>query len=294
MARCLVTGHKGYIGTHLYNTLKRDGHEVLGIDLQEDFPKDIRDFFNEDFGSEVYPAYWNFRPEYVFHLAANPRVLYSVEHPVTTTKNNIIAGSMVLNFAKKVGAKRVIFSSSSSVVGNGRGPESPYALQKLFTEMECRLYSNLYGLDTVSLRYFNVYSPDQPADSAYATAIANWMRYIREKKNPFITGDGEQRRDMVRVEDVVSANIFAMKYQEQFSGRYFDVGTGENISLNEIKQIVLDCMPGIVFEYIEERRGDVKISLADIEDLCQLGWKPQYTIEEGIHECFRRLKDEII
>ena len=294
MARCLVTGHKGYIGSRLFERLQELGHEVLGIDLQEDFPKDIRDFFNEDFGSEVYPSYWNFRPEYVFHLAAIPRVAYSIEEPVKTTKNNILAGSMVLNFARKVGAKRLIYAGSSSVVGNGDGPASPYALQKLYTEMECRIYSELYGLDTVTLRYFNVYSPDQQAKTAYATAVANWMQHIRDDKLPFITGDGEQRRDMANREDVVSANIFAMEYEGAFNGQQFDVGTGDNISLNEMKKIVEEHIPNVVFEYVAERKGDVRLTKADIQPLRDLGWEPQYTIEKGIHECFRRLKNEII
>ena len=294
MARCLVTGHKGYIGSRLFERLQELGHEVMGIDLQEDFPKDIRDFFNEDCGSEVYPAYWNFKPEYVFHLAAIPRVAYSIEEPVKTTKNNILAGSMVLNFARKVGAKRLIYAGSSSVVGNGDGPASPYALQKLYTEMECRIYSELYGLDTVTLRYFNVYSPDQQAKTAYATAVANWMQHIRDDKLPFITGDGEQRRDMANREDVVSANIFAMEYEGTFNGQQFDVGTGDNISLNEMKKIVEEHIPNVVFEYVAERKGDVRLTKADIQPLRDLGWEPQYTIEKGIHECFRRLKNEII
>jgi len=294
MARCLVTGHKGYIGAHLHRTLKEQGHDVLGIDLQEEYPKDIVGFLNEDYTGRFHPLYWNFKPEYIFHLAAMPRVQYSVEHPVKTNKNNVLAGSMALNFARKVGAKRFIYSSSSSVVGNGSGPESPYALQKLFTEMECKLYNDLYGLDTVSLRYFNVYSPDQKADSAYATAVANWMQFIRDKKPPFITGDGEQKRDMVHVEDVVSANIFALDHNEKFNGRCFDVGTGGNISLNEMREIVKEQLPNVDFDYVEERKGDVRHTKANIEPLKSLGWEPKHTIKEGIHDCFRRLKNEII
>ena len=294
MARCLVTGHKGYIGSRLFERLQELGHDVLGIDLQEEYPKDIMHFLNEDYTGRFHPTYWNFKPEYVFHLAAIPRVLYSVEHPIKTTKNNVMAGSVVLNFAKKVGAKRVIYAGSSSVVGNGNGPASPYALQKLYTEKECKLYSELYGLDTVTLRYFNVYSPDQQAKTAYATAVANWMQHIRDNKFPFITGDGEQRRDMANREDVVSANIFAMEYDGEFNGQHFDVGTGDNISLNQMKDIVLEHLPNVIFEYVAEREGDVRYTKADIQPLIDLGWNPDYTIEKGIHECFRRLKNEII
>ena len=294
MARCLVTGHKGYIGSRLFQRLEELGHKVLGIDLQEEYPKDIINFLNEDYLGKFHPLYWNFQPEYIFHLAAMPRVGYSVEYPVETTRNNVMAGSMVLNFARKVGAKRLIYAGSSSVVGNGNGPESPYALQKLYTEMECRVYSELYGLDTVTLRYFNVYSPCQQAKTAYATAVANWMQYIRDDKFPFITGDGEQRRDMANLEDVVSANIFAMQHDGKFGGQHYDVGTGDNISLNEMKAIVEEHIPNIVFEYVAEREGDVKYTKANIEPLRDLGWEPKHTIEKGIHDCFRRLKNEII
>ena len=289
-----MTGHKGYIGSRLFERLEELGHKVLGIDLQEEYPKNILSFLNEDYLGKFHPLYWNFKPEYVFHLAAIPRVAYSIEHPVETTKNNVIAGSMVLNFARKVGAKRVIYAGSSSVVGNGEGPASPYALQKLYTEMECRVYSELYDLDTVTLRYFNVYSPGQQAKTAYATAVANWMQHIRDDKYPFITGDGDQRRDMANLEDVVSANVFAMEHEEEFSGQSFDVGTGNNISLNEMKGIVEEHIPNVVFEYVAERDGDVRYTKANIQPLQDLGWQPEYTIEKGIHDCFRRLKNEII
>ena len=213
MIRCLVTGHKGYIGSHLYEKLKQLGHVVQGIDLKELYGRDINSLqgLKEDDRGNFHPYFWNFRPEYIFHLACIPRVGYSIDEPVKSMKNNVIAGSNVLNFARKVGAKRVIYSSSSSISGNGYGPTNPYALQKMTTEIETKLYSELYGLDTVSLRYFNVYSKDQPADGPYATAISNWMKYIKNGKNPFITGEGDQRRDMLHVTDAVSANIFSME-----------------------------------------------------------------------------------
>jgi len=200
--------------------------------------------------------------------------------------NNAIQTSHVLNFARKVGAKRVIYSGSSSVVGNGDGPESPYGLQKLISEMECRLYSKLYEVDTVTLRYFNVYSPCQKATDAYATAIANWMHFIREGRTPFITGDGEQRRDMAHLEDIVSANIFAMEYAGKFAGANYDVGTGDNISLNEVKEIVLKYHPELEFEYRPPRQGDVRTTKANIESLKELGWSPSIPIKAGIEECF--------
>jgi len=293
MAKCLVTGHKGYIGSKVYAKLKELGHEVQGIDLFEgnDIVKDLKEY--SDGSQRFHPHYYDFKPEYIFHLACIPRVAYSVEKPAETMKNNVLAATYILNFARKVGAKRVIYSSSSSVVGNGSGPASPYGLQKLISEMECKLYSDLYDLDTVSLRYFNVYSEDQKAEGPYATVVSSWMRCVKEGKTPYITGNGEQRRDMLHVSDAVGANIFAMQYEGSFNGRSFDVGTGSNISLNEIKNIVLDYFPNMKFDYVEERQGDVLHSQANVVQLKDLGWTTKTNIFHGINNCFKGLENEI-
>jgi len=172
MAKCLVTGHRGYIGSRLFKKLKDLGHDVQGIDLVDSDDINKVSGLAENPKGNFNDKWASFKPEYIFHLACIPRVMYSIDEPVKTMKNNVLAGSNVFNFAKKVGAKRVIYSSSSSIVGNGDGPESPYALQKMTTEIECKLYAKLYGIDTVSLRYFNVYSFDQKVTGPYATAVA--------------------------------------------------------------------------------------------------------------------------
>ena len=290
MSKCFVTGYKGYIGSRVYKELQAAGHEVMGIDLNINSKiimpgdKDILE------GLEQYEE---FAPEYIFHLACIPRVGYSVEQPVHTMINNVISTSIVLDFARKVGAKRVIYSGSSSVIGNGNGPTNPYGLQKLVSELETKLYSELYGIDTVTLRYFNVYSPCQKASGPYATAIANFMEFIRQGKNPFITGNGEQRRDMSHLEDVVSANIFAMEHEGNFGGQYYDVGTGDNISLSEIKDIVLESFEDVEFDHITDRKGDVFLTKANMEPLRELGWCPKRNVREGIRECFQLLKKEV-
>ena len=289
MTRCLVTGHLGYIGSKLFKRLKELDHEVLGIDFKNDSKYDINNCLKEDEDGMFHPHYWNFKPEVIFHLACIPRVAYSVENPVETMQNNVLSTTRVLNFARKVGTKRVVYSGSSSVVGNGDGPNSPYGLQKLISEMECKLYSDLYGLDTVTLRYFNVYSEDQEAEGPYATAIANWMKHIKIKKNPFITGNGEQRRDMAYVQDVVEANIFAMNYEKDFKGKHYDVGTGSNVSLNEINDIVLKYH-NVKFDYIEERKGDVMLTKANMEPLKLLGFEPKTDLIHGINKCFKEIK----
>ena len=277
----LVTGHLGYIGQKLFWKLNSLGHSVMGIDLK--MHKDILDGFPQ--------SYYDFKPDVIFHLAAIPRVVYSVENPVEVMHNNIHSTSIVLEFAKKVGAP-VVYSSSSSVVGNGSGPESPYALSKYVGEMETLLYNRLYGLDTVALRYFNVYSVDQVAEGPYATCVANWRRFIKNGKTPYITGDGEQRRDMAHVNDVVSANIFCMNNIKSVSGKVFDVGTGNNISLNEMKELVLETLPDLEFDYVDERPGDVRLTKANIQPLLDLGWKPDINISEGIRQCFSEFKND--
>ena len=293
MARCLVTGHKGYIGSKLYKKLQDLGHEVLGVDLEDEVPHDVIAVLGEDDGGNFHPHYFSFEPEYIFHLACWPRVVYSMEAPVETMQNNVLAGSVLLNFAKKCpSVKRVIYSSSSSIVGNGAGPTNPYALQKYVTELECKVYADLFGLDTVSLRYFNVYSEDQQASGPYATAVANWMEHIRVQKSPFITGDGEQRRDMIHVADVVNANIFAMDYEGRFDGAFFDIGTGSNISLNEIKSIVQEYHD-VEFEYKPPRDGDVLETRAHTHPLKKIGWNYSISIQDGIRSCFTNLKKEL-
>ena len=293
MSRCLVTGHKGYIGSHLFKALKGHGHEVIGIDLIDGKNINHVDGLVESGDKKFHPHWANFKPEYIFHLACIPRVAYSIEYPVKTMENNVLSTSNVLNFAKNMGTKRVIYSSSSSVVGNGRGPTSPYGLQKLASEMECKLYSDLYGVETVSLRYFNVYSKDQNADGPYATAIANWMQYIRSGLAPYITGDGGQRRDMLHVSDAIAANIFAMEYEDRFNGQNYDVGTGVNVSLNNIKDIIQKHFPEVKFEYTGPRPGEVLLTIADTEPLRKMGWSTKISALFGIEECFKYLKEEL-
>lgn len=279
----LVTGHKGYIGGNLLKRLQELGHNVMGIDLKEG--EDILDGFQQ--------KHYDFKPEVIFHLAAIPRVVYSIENPIEVMHNNVHSTSIVLEFAKQVGAM-VVYSSSSSVVGNGDGPESPYALSKYVGELETILYNKLYNIDTVALRYFNVYSVDQVADGPYATCVANWRRFIKEGMTPYITGDGEQRRDMAHVSDVVSANIFCMQNRSNAAllGKAFDVGTGNNISINEMKDTVRESLPNLKFDYVADRPGDVRLTKANIQPLLDLGWKPEVDISEGIKTCFSEFINE--
>jgi UDP-glucose 4-epimerase len=271
--KILVTGHKGYIGSHLFSELQRLEHEVRGIDLKD--------------GEDILHCLPDENFDFVFHFAACPRVAYSVEKPSYTLKQNVLVTSTLLEWAKDHGVKRVIFSSSSAVMGNGDGyPTSPYGLHKLMNEMECRLFSSLYGLDTVCLRYFNAYSEDQDFGGTYSTAICAWMEMIRQGKPLRMDGDGEQTRDLVHVDDIVLANIFAMQSNKWFGGKAYNVGSGSSVSMNYIRDFI-NSHHDVEWNNAPARIGDVRHTLADISEIKKdLGWEPEVSIEEGLSRCF--------
>tara|TARA_R110000851_G_C13098336_1_gene567833 strand:- start:77 stop:904 length:828 start_codon:yes stop_codon:yes gene_type:complete len=272
--KVLVTGYKGYIGSHIYQKLKELKYDVKGIDLKD--------------GEDIFYCLPKESYDCVFHLAACPRVGYSIKNPSYTMRQNVLATSVLLEWAKNYKIKRIIFSSSAAVMGDGDGiPKSPYGLHKLISEMECRMFSELYGLDTVCLRYFNVYSGDQEYGGSYSTAICAWMEMIRQKKPLRIDGDGEQIRDLVHVDDIVSANIFCMKYPQNFNGKTFSVASGTSVSLNYIKRFI-DQNYDVVWHHRPERIGDIKESMADISELRRLGWVPKISIEEGLKRSFAK------
>lgn len=272
--KILITGYKGYIGSHIFSELKQQGYSVYGIDLKD--------------GEDILHCLPDETFDYVFHLAACPRVDYSVKKPAYTMKQNVLVTSILLEWAKDHGVKRVILSSSAAVNGNGDGiPQSPYGLHKLVNEMECRLYSQLYNLDTVCLRYFNVYSEDQVYGGSYSTVICAWLEMIKLGKALRIDGDGEQTRDLIHVNDIITANIFCMKYQGVFNGKWFSVGSGTSVSLNYIKHFI-DRYYDVIWKHMPERIGDIKESQADISELRRLGWEPKVTIEEGLKKCFKK------
>tara|TARA_R100000027_G_scaffold13735_1_gene9838 strand:- start:22841 stop:23668 length:828 start_codon:yes stop_codon:yes gene_type:complete len=274
--KVLVTGHRGYIGSHLYKHLKNLGYNVRGIDLKE--------------GMDILHCLPKESFDYVFHMAAIPKVSFCVSNPAYTMQQNVLVTSTLLEWANDHGVKRVIFSSSAAVYGNSGGfPSSPYGLHKLMSEMECRLFSELYGLDTVCLRYFNVYSEDQPFGGSYSTAISAWMQMMREGLPLRIDGNGEQTRDFVHVHDVVLANIFAMRHPKRFNGESYDVGTGESVSLNYIKNFI-NSVQNVEWISNPERIGDVRHSVSDVSSLKNLGFESTISIQEGLERCFKEMK----
>ena len=267
--KILVTGHKGYIGSKLFNKLDDGINIIHGIDLKD--------------GRDVLHHLSNTSYDYVFHLAAFPSVQQSVEEPSGTFRNNAYATSVLLEWAKNHNVKRVIFSSSAAAAS----VTSPYGLHKRISEQECRLYSQLYGLDTVCLRYYNVYSEDQIYGGSYSTAISAWMQMIREGRELRIDGDGEQTRDFVHVYDVVSANIFCMNQDKPFAGAIHDVASGVSFSLNSVREII-NRNHDVFWVENPERKGDIKHSHSDISGLLSLGWKPSVTTEDGLQRCFSK------
>lgn len=279
MARCLVTGHKGYIGSKLYDKLKELGHDVCGVDISSMNPEEGLDIRFHLFHNKK--PWLKFRPEYIFHLAAMPSVPWSVQNPSESLSHNVLGSSRVLEFALATGARRVIFASSAAVYG----AVSPYGIHKAMTEAECRLYSHLYEVDTVCLRYFNVYSADQKYGGAYSTVISAWMDALRSGRRLRIDGDGLQTRDFIHVDDIISANIFCMTHDENFNGANYDVGTGTETSIDYIRQYINQNVRALWSEE-PEREGDIRFSCADVAPLKELGWSAQIDIKNGLKSCF--------
>ena len=273
-----VTGSKGFIGSHLTKTLINEGWEVRVVDLPE---QDIRD---TEALKKVFRGV-----NHVFHLAAQPRVQESIDKPAETHDSNVNGTLSVLIAARDMGVKRVIFSSSAAVYGDQKHmplqedmsatPKSPYGLHKQVGELYGRLFAELYGLPTVSLRYFNVYGSGIDPRGPYALAIGKFLQRRREGKPLTITGDGRQTRDFVHVSDVVRANIVAAKSKKVGKGEVINIGSGRKTSINEIARLI-----GGPKKYIKPRL-EPRHSLADITRAKKLlGWEPLVSLKEGITE----------
>ncbi len=230
----------------------------------------------------------------VYHVAALPRVQHSIKYPKETNKANIDGTLNVLEMCRLAGVKRVVYSASSSAYGDqdtlpltenlSPNPMSPYALQKLVGEYYCKLYYLVHGIETISLRYFNVFGPRQDPAGGYACLIPRSISLVLEGKSPIIFGDGEQTRDFIYVKDVVEANILAGKTtNKEAFGKVFNIGNGKNFSVNQVMEFIIkDKNIKVIHEppVVEPRD-----TLADITKPSQiLAWKPKYSFEESINE----------
>jgi len=301
--KMLITGGAGFIGSNLALNLAKQ-HNVWVIDNmssgRHENVSDLIDancsFFHYDYGDKDTAQLIRLvRPDVVFHFAAIPRVLYSIENPIETNENNVQKTLRLLT-ACQSNVGRFIFSSSSSVNGDTdilptpenikRKPKSPYALQKAIMEDYCRLWSELYKLDTVSLRYFNVFGPRQYGDSAYSTVISAWCNNIKNGLPLRLDGSGEQSRDFCYVDDVVNANILASQLPEICNGEIYNVAGGNTVSVNDIKrkfQQKFNCE----FEYTPTRQGDVFATHAELTKAAnELGYHPNIQFDEGLQRTF--------
>jgi nucleoside-diphosphate-sugar epimerase len=228
----------------------------------------------------------------VFHTAALPRVPLSIENPLETHMVNVVGTINVLIASRDATVRRVIFSGSSSVYGDQAelplsetmkpNPLSPYALQKLTGEQYTRLFHHLYGLETLTLRYFNVFGPRMATEGAYVTVISAFLRQRMAGKPLTIEGDGEQTRDFTHVCDVVRANLLAMDCATA-DGRALNIGQGRNVSVNWVARQI-----GGPIVNLPVRKGDVRHTLADFQQAEKiLGWRPQVTTEQGLAELIK-------
>lgn len=293
MEKIIVTGGAGFIGSHIVDELIKKGYEVHVIDnlctgnKENVNPKatlhvvDIRD------KEKLIPLFSDVK--YVFHEAALPRVQYSIENPIETNEVNVNGLFNVLEACRLNGVKRFIFASSSSIYGDQEilpmietmhtNLLSPYAVHKYIGEIYCKLYSKIYNLETVCLRYFNVYGPRMNLDGAYPLVIGYFIKMLKEGRKMTITGDGEQTRDFTHVGDVILANLLAMKSDKVGSGEFINIGGGQRHSINYIAKLF-----GGSFEYISPRfePHDTEACITKAKEL--LNWEPITKIEDGILE----------
>lgn len=284
MSNVLVTGGAGFIGSHLVKKLEGLGHKVSVFDIALNPKMDVRD------RSAIAEAARGM--DYIFHLAALPSVPYSIEYPIESNATNLIGTINTLIAARDARVRRVIFSSSAAVYGDQeilpvkesalKFPKSPYALDKLESEMYLKLFADIYNLETISLRYFNVYGAGQNPNGPYASAIPIFLKQKKEGKPLTIVGDGLQTRDFVHVSDVVMANIFAMESEQVGHGESINIASGESVSIDEVARLI-----GGEREFLPARL-EIRNSLADVSMARKvLNWSPSVDINVGIGELLK-------
>jgi len=310
-ARYLVTGGAGFIGSHLAEALLDQGESVRVLDnlatgretnlaaLQGRAQLIRGDLRNLEAVRAAVEGV-----EVVFHQGALASVPRSIADPVTSLEININGTQNVLQAARDAGVRRVVYASSSSIYGNTPTlpkheqmqphPVSPYGIHKLTGELLCEVFTSIYGLETVALRYFNVFGPRQDPSSEYAAVIPRFLTALIHQRRPIVFGDGEQTRDFTYIANVVQANLLAATSRAAV-GYAMNIGCGEQVSLNTVLHLageLLGVTPDV--EYREPRPGDVRDSLADIS-LAQLllGYKPIIGFDEGLALTMDRLRKDV-
>ena len=293
MSKIIVTGGAGFIGSHIVDALVSEGYEVHVVDNMSGGKKEnvnekatlhIVDICDKEKLIEIFK-----NTEYVFHEAALPRVQYSIENPSETHEINVTGLLNVLEVSRINKVKRVIFASSCSVYGDQEvlpitedmiaSPLSPYAAHKYIGEVYMKLYSQIYNLETVCLRYFNVYGTRQSVEGSYPLVIARFLDLKKQRKLLQVVGDGKNTRDYVNVKDVVLANILAMRSYKVGKGEVINIGTGKQSSTNQIAEII-----GGPIENIPPRIEPHNIEASIIKAKELLNWYPTIKLKEGIEE----------
>jgi UDP-glucose 4-epimerase len=295
----LVTGGAGFIGSNLVDALVAQGHAVRVLDdLSTGDRRNVHADAELFVGEVSDPALVESAVagcDVVFHQAAHRAVLRSVEAPLATDTANVHGTLTILHAAQQAGVRRVVYASSSSVYGGADIrptpesapllPRSPYAVTKLTGEHYCRVFSELHGLETVALRYFNVFGPRQRPDSMYAAVIPLFIAALRAGQAPTVHGDGAQSRDFTYIDDVVAANIAAAHAPaERVSGRAYNIACGDEHSLLELLDELQRLLGvSVAALHIEPRAGDVRHSRADVDAAARdLGWRGTVSFADGL------------
>jgi UDP-glucose 4-epimerase len=304
MSKILVTGGAGFIGSNLTEALLQRGHSVRVLDNFSTGKRENLKFNSAHASLEIMEG--DLRDlstcqkaaqamDYVFHQGALPSVQRSVEDPETSNAVNVGGTLNILLAAREKGVRRVMYAASSSVYGDTPtlpkheemppNPLSPYALQKYVGEQYCRLFYQLYGLETISLRYFNIFGPKQDPNSLYSAVIPKFIDALLEERPPVIFGDGEQSRDFTYIENVVQANLLAMS-ADHLHGEAVNIACGTRISLNRLVSVLKEILGSKQSPlYQEPRKGDVKHSLADIHRGKEIiNYEPNVGIEAGLRK----------
>jgi nucleoside-diphosphate-sugar epimerase len=299
----LVTGGAGFIGSNLVDRLIKEGHFVTVIDnfaagkeeniathknnpnfklVRKSICEDLTEMFKEG------------KFDAVFHFAALPRVQFSLQFPRETHEANINGTFNLLEFCRQFGVKRFIFSSSSTVYAGNKElplietmtpkPLCPYGLHKLAGEEYCKLYAIVYGMETVSLRYFNAYGPKQDPKGNYALLVPKFIDMIRQGETPTITGDGNQTRDFTYVDDIVEANILAANTtNKECFGNVFNIGAGNNVSVNYVAEEIIKLSGKEIKPIHGPAVIEARDTLANHDKATKmLGWEPKIVFKEGL------------
>lgn len=303
MAEYLVTGGAGFIGSHLVTRFVQDGHRVRVLDnLSSGNEKNLAhvqgkfEFVRGDLRNPDDCRMACRGISIIFHEAAVPSVPKSVDDPQTSHDVNVTGTFNLLMAARDAGCKRVVYAASSSAYGETEvspkreditpQPLSPYAVGKLVGEHYCSVFTKCYGLETISLRYFNVFGPRQDPRSQYAAAIPAFITQIIKGESPTVYGDGEQTRDFTHIDNVVHANLLAAR-AAQTAGDSVNIGYGSRVSVNGVIARINELLgKNVRPEYVAPRAGDVRHSLADISRArAVLGYEPVMSFDDGLRRC---------